>query len=130
MFLTFRKRFGNFFQVFELQYLFKSELMKYGCYLMNLRPDLNGAHLIHKHDCPFIPGYYSRILLGSFSTPEDALKKGMEFSPSVKRCRFCSGYNQGEKDEAEAGFSYSNKMITGCKDVEPDMVSGLFYGVN
>lgn len=130
MCLTFSRRFVNRYLVFALQFHFMSELMKYDCYLMNLRPDLNDAHLIHKHDCPFIQGHPDRIMLGSFSTPEDALKKGMEYFTNVKRCRFCSGYNQDEKCDAEAGFSCSNIRITVCKDIEPDIVSALFYSVN
>jgi hypothetical protein len=58
-------------------------------YLINSRSLVNGEHVIHRNDCPLLPGPGSRFLLGSFNSPSDAREEGLKHFEKVKCCPFC-----------------------------------------
>jgi hypothetical protein len=59
-------------------------------YYISTRPFSNGSHIIHRHDCPFLPEPGNRTFLGAFQSPGDALKEGIMHFREPACCRFCS----------------------------------------
>lgn len=59
-------------------------------FYVNIDTQSDGIHMIHGHNCRYLPPYNKRLYLGFFSDCKDAVKKAKEFYTQVKGCEFCS----------------------------------------
>lgn len=99
-------------------------------YYICLRPHTDESHRIHKADCPFNPTREKRIYLGTFSSPEGAVKAGGKYFQNRCRCRFCLPLTEEEKSILSANtFLESLRLIT-SKTILPSMECGLFCALN
>jgi hypothetical protein len=58
-------------------------------YYLSLKASISRTHLIHRADCPFLPGRGQRIFLGVYHDTEDPETTGRIFVKNPHRCRFC-----------------------------------------
>ena len=86
-------------------------------YYISIKERLNGDHLVHRQDCPFLSERKDMILLGSFMSVSEALIRGMSRFRKVGRCPFCSGYHTsnasclaGQKDNEKLTLSAVRKQ--------------------
>lgn len=59
-------------------------------YYVNMNPQTNGDHEVHKEGCSFLPDIQNRKVLGSFTNCADAVKKAKETYPKSNGCYYCS----------------------------------------
>ena len=65
-------------------------------YYVSRKERLNGEHLVHSQDCPFLAGKKDMIVLGRFNSVSEALMRGTSRFRKLGRCPFCSGYHKSD----------------------------------
>jgi hypothetical protein len=83
-------------------------------YYISTKERLNGDHLVHSENCPFLSENKDMILLGSFKSVSEAIIEGTSCFRKVEKCPFCSRSHKNE-----------DSCITGLKDMEVLFVSAV-----
>lgn len=63
-------------------------------FFISTKEMLNGDHIVHTENCPFMAGRKDLIFLGTFRSVSEALLKGMNHFSKVEECPFCSGFHR------------------------------------
>jgi hypothetical protein len=90
----------------------------------------NCEHIIHRADCPLMPGPGSRSLLGIFNSPADAKTEGLKHSDKVRCCPFCINEPHsmhGSWCTQKNGFS---GVFSSLDQIESSPESGLMCCIN
>ena len=58
-------------------------------YYLNMNPQPNSDHEVHKEGCRFLPEEHNQIFLGTFNNCSEALKEAMKTYLLSDGCKFC-----------------------------------------
>ena len=99
-------------------------------YYIGLKPQTDDRHRIHKEGCPFMPDEGKRSFLGSFVSPNVALKEGNNYFEGSSRCQFCIPQNDKKRKISSFTADYHDNSIISSDAIIPALESSLVCVVN
>jgi hypothetical protein len=90
----------------------------------------NGEHVIHRADCPLMPGPAERSLLGIFNSPADAKTEGLKHSDRIKCCPFCINELHSTHNSRETQDNGFPGVFSSFDQIVPSPESGLMCCIN
>lgn len=85
-------------------------------YYISNKERLNGDHLVHSENCPFLSESKDMIELGCFNSVSEAIIEGNSCFRKVDKCPFCLRNHKNERS-----------CISRFKDIEALVVSANIY---
>jgi hypothetical protein len=61
-----------------------------GLYYVNINPQKNGDHEVHKNECEYLPNFINRKYLGVFTSCKSAVIAAKRTYPQSNGCKTCS----------------------------------------
>jgi hypothetical protein len=99
-------------------------------YYINLKPQTDLSHRIHKEGCPFIPEHGKRIFLGKFKSSFEAIEEGWKYFSNPGTCLFCSKENHENTRQESLSEIHSEIKLVQFEMITPSKESALVCAVN
>jgi len=99
-------------------------------FFISLRPRINGSHLVHKEGCPLLPDTHTRICLGMFESPEDALNEGKKFFERSDICPFCCKKYQTQMSNTGSSKMHVKENFVSSGQIVVIRESALIFSLN